>query len=627
MKLFKNLLLVFVLTFSTFSSAQEIKGILFPRSNQERNQRCNSFMQVYRQMPKEVRISVKQEGNKLFLETNDKQWFDRVFKSTGDGIAIDIVSKSRYTCDGNVEKTPIRGELLNAVYAQKLRRGLKKTGGNRYRVSVGVVPESMKGQELEFNILLLSNKTFCQYNTSFNLESYPWELLDMGIYLDSLTYKDKKIVSKKEGYVTKYKTLKFTIPFEKNKSEYSPADIKPVYDSLRLTDFNIKKININAYSSVEGSLERNIKLQEQRASSIALSLQSFQKPNIKTEVTSSENWVEFLDDIEKTDFSNFKSLSKEQIKQKLTGDVAKKLEPYLKHHRKAIITLELDKIDKYKDKSLDELVSLFNKSISEDNLDKAKVIQNSIFDKVKVLASPDALKGMNIPKQKKYVTLLTKNSMLKYLISVSYTLIVKNELKQLAKLDPKNKRIEYNLAVLELVLWRNNASKIGEKELKLQIISLKKLGVAQNLIDRMLVNFHIVKAQKNMRARQYEAKDESVEFILEMYENFSMANYDYLSLAQFLTYYSNIYDAIDLLEEKVQDLTIDEDLLFYYLNLTLVKKEITKQDAYRRTMLNAINLNKDRFCKLFNASNKKGITFQLLEDDYLRKTYCENCSN
>lgn len=601
------------------------QGFNFPRTGNEQIEKCGYFQQAYKQLPKEVRFSIKRQGNKLYLETSDKTWFDRLFKNTGDGIAIDIVSKSRYACGNVVDQLPIRGEVLPAVFAQKLRRGLKKQPNNRYRVFVGNIPEKLKDEALEFNILFLAKKTLCQYYTTFNLESYPWELLDMGIYLDSLSYKDKKIRSEKEGGITQYKTLKFTIPFEKNKSVYSPEDIKPMYDSLRLTDFTIKEIAIKAYSSVEGSIERNKKLQEQRATSIANALQSFQNPNITTEVSSAENWVEFLNDIQGTEFEHLKTYSKAAIKKKLTGVTVDKLEQYLKNHRKAVLTLELDKIDKYKDKSLNELISLFNSSIQEDDIEKASVIQNSIFDKVKERTSPDALKRMRIPRQKKYITLLTKNSMLKYLMDISYTLIVKRELEQLEALDPSNERIKYNLTVLELVLWRNNSSLKSEKNIKLQIKALKKYGIAQDLIDRMMVNYHIILAEKNMRKRAYEAKDESVEYILEVYENFSLSDYDYLSLAQFLTYYSNLYDAIDLLEEKVQDLTVDEDLLFYYLNLTLVKDELTKTEAYRKIMLNAINLNKKRFCMLFNASNNKGVTFQLLEDTYLRKTYCENC--
>ena len=132
-----------------------------------------------------------------------------------------------------------------------------------------------------------------------------------------------------------------------------------------MTDFNIKTINIKAYSSVEGSLERNIELQEQRANSIVEALQSFQKPTIKTKVTSSENWVEFLNDVKNTKHADVASLSKNQIKSKLVGQLSKDLEPILRKHRKAVLELELEKIDKYKDMTAVELLSKFNSAISK----------------------------------------------------------------------------------------------------------------------------------------------------------------------------------------------------------------------------------------------------------------------
>lgn len=143
----------------------------------------------------------------------------------------------------------------------------------------------------------------------------------------------------------------------------------------------------------------------------------------------------------------------------------------------------------------------------------------------------------------------------------------------------------------------------------------------------MLVNYHIVKAEKNMREKKYKAKDESIDFIIDTYENFSLSNYDYLSLAQFLSYYSNTDDATDLLDDEVSKITVDEDLLFYYLNLTITNKYNVGYSNYRTIMLNAANMNLERFCNLFSNSQKGGVTFQLLENEYLRKTYCESCKN
>lgn len=284
MKIYQSLVLLFVLTCTQILQSQNSLGFTFPATNAERNQKCSYFTNAFRQKPKEVGFGIKREGNNLYFTTNNKKWFTALFKKSGDGIAIDVVSKSRYKCENELDASQIKGTVLPAVFAQKLLRGFKKvTGTNSFRTLVGSVPAALAKEELEFNILFLNNKALCRYQTTYNLDSYGWDLLDMGVYLDSLTYKDKSI-NTSDKFITKYKTLKFVIPFQKNKYDYSSEDIKPLYDSLRLTDFNIKKINIKAYASIEGSLKRNIELQEKRANSIVKSLQTFQKPNVLTPI-------------------------------------------------------------------------------------------------------------------------------------------------------------------------------------------------------------------------------------------------------------------------------------------------------------------------------------------------------
>ena len=143
----------------------------------------------------------------------------------------------------------------------------------------------------------------------------------------------------------------------------------------------------------------------------------------------------------------------------------------------------------------------------------------------------------------------------------------------------------------------------------------------------MMVNYHIIKAENYMRNRDYANKDKSVEFIRNNYKKFTLSDFDYLSLAQFFSYYGNTKMAVELLESKARSIDIDEDLLFYYLNLTLIDEELTHDSNYRTIMLNAINMNKERYCKLFNSIENGGVTFQLLEDEFLRDTYCENCKD
>tara|TARA_B110000116_G_scaffold141721_1_gene122837 strand:+ start:298 stop:2205 length:1908 start_codon:yes stop_codon:yes gene_type:complete len=623
MKKISFLIIIAVFCFSS-AKAQNTFDIIFTQ-NADKDNRCTYFKSYFKSTPKEIGYSIKREGNKLYFQVTDKAWAIQLFKKAGDGLAIDVVSKSRYKCDTILKDEQILGTILKPVYAKQLIRGFKPSLGSRFKTFVGTVPENLKEKELEFNILFLNNKVLCRYQSLYNLESYPWDLLDMGTYLDSLTYKSKQIISAKDKFVTKYKQLKFVIPFQKNKSEYGPEDIQPLYDSLKLTDFNIKKIRIKSYSSIEGSLERNLELQKQRANSMAKSLQSFQKPAIITEISSAENWVEFLNDVKKSKYKNLKKLSKKEIKQKVVGTVSQDLERYLKNHRKAVITLDLEKKDKYKEMTTGKLITIFNDFVLQENIDDALLVQNSIFEILKVDNLPEEIRQLNVPKQVRFVPVLTKNSMFKYETNMGYAKIVFDELKLLEKLAPRNKKIKYNLVVLKFTIWRYNWEQIKISDFKKEIVNLKNHGIKKSLIDRMLVNFHIVKAKKNRKAKMYEAKDESIEFIIDTYEKFALSNYDYLSLAQFLTFYSNQDDAIDVLDAKVRTITVDEDLLFYYLNLTITNTYNVASDNYRTIMLNAINMNQQRFCKLFNSSLNTGVTFQLLGNEYLRKIYCENC--
>ncbi|WP_372944359.1 hypothetical protein [Muriicola sp.] len=621
------LLLLFLLLSLQPGSAQNPYGIQFRQQN--RDLVCQRCTQAFARKPNEVKFSIQvDDNNTLYFEVTDKSWFNEVFKNAGDGLALDLVSKERYDClEILLDVGQIRGELLPPVYAQELKKTLKPYGKDRFRARLGKVPAAYQGKQIEFNMLFLNDKNLCRYQTIYNLAAYRWDLLDMGMYLDSVTYLPKAIArADEEAYTMRYKTLTFTVPFEKNKSTYSPDDIKPMYDSLRLTDFNITRINIRGYSSVEGNLERNLELQQGRAKSIVDALQSFQQPTMVTEVSSAENWVEFLTDIEGGPFDYMKDLSKVEVKGKLTGETAAELEPLLSRHRKAVVKLDLERKDPYKNQSADALVGMFNNAINENSLSEAERLQQSIFEKLKNKeADPSTLNQMRIPQQAEFLPFLNRRAGMRYLLDERYLLIAFNELEALEKLAPNDKRIKYNLAALELKLWRYSVQPIDESKLRNDIAQLKNLGVDPGLVERMLVNYNIVKSEFLMRKRDYQGKDRAVDYIYSHYQDVPLTDVEYLSLSQYLAYYANTDKAVRVIQDRVKRIDVDEDLLFYYLNLTLVDKELTREDRYRTIMLNAINLNKDRYCELFNAPADGGVTFQLLENDYLRDTYCENC--
>lgn len=617
--------------FTKTSYSQNNFNIQFPTSEAERFEKCVECFRIFREKPKEVGFSVQQEGNQLFFQVNDKDWLLQLFNEPLDGLAVDIISKDRYDCDiYSIDRSQVRGTLIEPIYTQQIVSDIRQMGANSYRLPVGTIPDNLLDKEIEFNILFLTNNALCRYVTTYDLERYGWDLLDMGMYLDSLTFNPKEIsTASRKGYIIKNKTLKFVVPFKKNISQYSNADIKPIYDSLQITDYNIKSIKIRAYASVEGTLKRNIELHKERANSILVALQSFQKPTIELEISSSENWVEFFNDTKGTKYDYFKDKSKNEIKAELRGSLLNELEPYLSKHRKAILELELEKKDNFIDLSSEELLSRFNKAVEEDDLPQAIALQNSIFERIKSKEiSPDFLTRMEVPNQIKYLTILNKNYSMRYMYQETQMLIVYKQLLELEKIAPKSKELQYNITVLKIRLWRYKSIPIEESQLKNQILELTdNYGIDKTLVFRMMVNYHIIKAENLMPKRDYINKDKSVKYINDTYKKFPLSSFDYLSLAQFFSYYSNTGLAVVLLQDEVRRIDVDENLLFYYLNLTMVDNKLTQTSDYRTIMLNAYNLNPRRFCRIFNPVSDGGVTFQLLDDEFLRKTYCENCVN
>ena len=627
-----SLILLFSTLFFNTVTAQSTFGTLLPQ-DPSNGPECKTCINAFRKKPKEVRFTVKSdEQHNLFFEVTHKEWLDVLFKSNKDGLLIDIVSKEKYNCStATIEHSEngIQGTSLSPIFSKKIKSGLKKQSNGRFRVKVGSIPENLRGQELEFNIFFINNNYLCRYNKIYNLQSYPLELLDMGVYLDSLTYHSSiSKPSEVTGYKTKYKTLQFKIPFEKNKATYSKEDIKPVYDSLNLTTFNIKKINIKAYSSVEGSLKRNLELQSQRAQSIANAMQEFQTPLIETSVSATENWTEFLNDIQKTKHADLADLSQAEIKAKLRNpNTNKTLEPYLKKHRKALIILELDKKDPYKEMDPNKLIQLFNDKFSSGEMEEAKIVHDAISERIKSNGiSLDKISELRVPSKKEHLNFLIKNASIRYLINARQGMIAYNKLLELDKLAPNNQKIKYNLAAIKFIIWENEWQPVDSKKFKQEILALDRYGIPQILIDRMLINFEILKAEEYLLKGDFKNKDKSTEYIFSKFKDKPLRDEDFLNLANYFTRFSNINYSKKLLQNKVQDIEVSEDLLFYYINLSIIDSDLISQKEYRAMMLNAYSKNPERFCKLFNSIKNGGITFQLLESDFLRKTYCESCA-
>src|SRR3989339_511207 len=542
-KLKAFVIIVFCIVYNGLQG-QENFGIKNPGNDYYK--KCESCASLITNKPNEIQFGIqKDEKDNLYFIVTHKEWFDRMFKGGTDGIALDIVSKEHYDCsvDKIKNNNGFRGDLQEPIYTKDLKKNLLPSQNGEAVVFLGKTPQKYLDKEVEYNIVFIKNKYVCYYYNAVNLQSYRWDLVDMGFYMDSLTYKSSYDTTKtaKENYLMQYKSLKFEIPFDKNKSEYSPQDIK-------------------------------LKLENK--------------------------------------------------------DFARELEPYFKNHRKAVIILELQKKDKYKELPPDKLVSLFNESIINNNFQEAIELQNSIFEKVKQSeASIDLLNKLEIPAKSEFGLLQNKNIMFKYNMNEIEVFETYKQLLALQDLIPKDGKLKYNICSIKFKVWLIGEQAIDPIEFSKEINALSKYGISSKLVKRMLVNYNIIMSEYYMMQGDFVNKDKSLNYIYSNYKNTSLTDSDYLSIAQYFASYAKYDWAIKLIEKRVINIDVDEDLLFYYLNLTLLDSKLVNKSTYRSIMLNAISINPKRYCDIFKSNHTGGASFQLLENDYLRKTYCENCNN
>ncbi|MFZ5940197.1 MAG: hypothetical protein ACOYXB_06450 [Bacteroidota bacterium] len=609
--------------------AQDYFGLKIARPGSSEN---TALLKLMEQKPEEVMLSIHCDLNgQILFSLTDASWFTKFFTSPADGLAVDILRKEQYDCDSIPEyyNTPIKGRLLEPVFLPDMEANMKILPDSQLLIPLGSIPKELLHSEIELNLALIRNNSISYYISYYHLESYRWDLLDMGFYFDTLTYVRKAFSKWDETYGTGFlsKTLRFEIPFEQNKSDYSPEDIRPLYDSLKLTDYDIKKITVRAYSSVEGTTERNRELQEERAQNIVSALQSYQDPSIIQEIHASENWVDFFSDIIYTRYSFLADWGKEEIKAVLAEKkVAEELEPILRKHRKAIIVLDLRKKEHKFSRDTEELFHLFPQSLEEKNLERAVEIQKAVFEKITDHELPaSAIDRLEVPRRSEYSLLLFRNAVFRYLTDVSDVFQAYRELEELLDLMPGDFHLRYNLCSLKFRMWIMREDLIDLSAFREEIQDLQKGGIPEALVDRMLINYEILMSEYHMRNRDYISKNKALNYIYVAYKHIPLSDDDYLNLAQYFSSYARTDWAIRIIEKRAGEIDVSEDLLFYYLNLTLVDERMFQVQEFRKILFNAWNINPQRFCRLFDSNMSGGVTFQLLENPELKDSYCENC--
>jgi hypothetical protein len=618
----------FFLSIILESRAQATQELIDGRDDKS----CEPCKHFIDNKPKEILFGIHVHDGVITFSITGEEWFNRMFPDNTCGIAVDLVTKEQLGCNKKEPKDDnwYMGTVTKPMYLAELKKNLKKDNDGEITINLGRVPANLSKKELEGNLVVVRGNKVCYYSNFINIDEASWELLDMGLFTDSLidtrNVINRQDTASKHFYFTRKRTI--TIPFERNKSEYSESDIKKLYKSMNLKGYRVARAEIRAFSSVEGPLSTNLSLQKDRADHILSAIQSHQTEKILTEVVTAENWVEFMQSIDHSQFSYLKNLSKAEIKKRLEKkSLLDSLDSRLAKQRKAIITLYLNPVSEIDNVDDESVIDSLNASMKSKDMEKSSRILRAIFEKIADNKEPsDLLEKILIPGEKQYTDLSNALEVYKYMLGTQELEEAIRELHKIEKLSPENGKIKYNICALQIHMWALNDKYMSKEVLMQQISALLKYGIRQQLVNRMIINYNIVLCDIFMKQQNFDAKDRTLADIKKNLVARNFDDNDLLSIGKYFTYYRQYNWADEILKPRMEKLDVNEDLVFFYINLSILRGAKFKSDINKNMVLNAISINSKRFCRFYNSIDNGGVSMQLLTEPYWKGLYCDNCN-
>lgn len=570
--------------------------------------------------------NIEFKNGEIYFYYHDLEQLKDILSESGDGIALDIVDRNQFYCGEGNKMYPSqfhKGILLNPVSKTQLfgKNELKK--GNELEFSLGQIPAYIDTNNAEFNILILKDNCLCQTIRYNSLEGDNLKSLDLNFLLDTLS------VSSKSDFIMNQ--LSFTVPFKINNAEYNSADLKPFLDSLSLNRFSLKRIEVVAYSSLDGEVKANETIQKRRAHSILDAIKKYKLQDVETNITTKENYEGFYESIKGSPYeAELTAFSKKELRAFINSKELKyNLDPYLASQRKAEITLTVEKF--FMDESLfGVLPEWFKKALTEKDYGKAKVYQSVMLKNVeKGNVGADKILDIKIPHTIANVPFINNQIALKWFVSKtenkdSLNSVLLREIESQLIVDPVNAFLRYNKTVLRLLIFSNNYS--TESELKLLLKEIRALGntsIEKWMINRLILNYNIISADFYYDNKQFRLREKALKSVKSALFSSKLDRDQSFRIANYFIFQLRIDWAIEIMKPFAMKANIDEEFLYKFLTVAIYDKEKVSNNQLVGFMNKAKELNKERFCNLFGTPN---MSFQNLTNEKVKRIYCETCN-
>lgn len=572
------------------------------------------------------------ENGKVYLKYDNLKNLKRLLKKSTDGLAVDIVQKDQYSkADYNIMDNNLRnkGVMLkpinkDKVFAKNLikpdPKGKRNQKINKLKLEMGKLPK-FKGP-YELNLLLIQDGYVCKTVMRSYMEegdqdsNTPLEMLPMpesvGAWVPPFEPRSESSI------------LNFTIPFEKNKSEFKPEDVKPFIDALQEPDFIIDGLYIYAYSSIEGDSVSNAKLQRKRAESVVKVLQSMQKNAISPSIITNDSWGLFQLEMEDGKYDYLTKMTKKEAIKTINSKpgLAEELEPSLAKERFAQIVMDVT-YDISGDKEQKFSTVQFNRAVKAGNYKQAYKIMDFIAKNIRDKKyTEEAWTNLQIPAEAKNAGVLMNQVYYDY---VANGKVPDDEqyaaIKKIQALDGGNNIVNFNALYCKLMLDSTIGDKAAQADMQAKIDAFYKTDVSKKAIDGLNIEwqFKIMDAIDTVDGS--EAQVEACIEKIKSFYNFKEATWqNALKLAYAFSRAKDYRFAANILEPYVRTENPDDKLLFGYISIASHVPEKFFSRTFPEALEKAKQRNPEKYCKLFG---EPFMSFQVLDNPKVKTTYRE----
>lgn len=564
-------------------------------------------------------------GDNIFLYYQDEKIIKSLLAGPRDGLAVDLVFKDQFFCDRPHSLHPstvFDGYMLPPKYRDEIfRTDLYKD--NELLSYVGTIPAAAPRKDLQMNVTMIQNGMQCRY-------SYPVKIVrdilkDLPIYPQWC---------KAEGTIKKGVAdldREFQIPFEKSATRQDTFYFKKLKELLSVFDGAITSVEINAYSSVEGSEGNNLELQKARADFI----EKFVKKNMKQEApikkNALENWLMLYVQLTKSGLiPSFADSSKETLRSHINS---RKNEPeiayWLNEQRIATVRIHLHK--EYDDNTEARFMPLvlYDKMYKKDSA-QAIIAYSRVIDAYqKGDLSKDYLAAIEVPLDRHFLPMVSD-----YFASIivqsdifdysSYSASYFQYIDSVGKKFPDFTPLKFNMTVYKTHLYFHGLLQdtVGFMKLRTVVDSL----CADTSIDRKLryqleFNYYLSGSISYLNWRMFDNMYYCFDRVKALLPVTTLKAKEVYDVGKYFNFFGKCHETTQLLESYMDRYPEDEDLIYLYVSTgAWVNLNINEKiDLYYKQVDKLAIKNRPRLCKWFNEN------YQLLRKPDFKEKICKYC--